>query len=782
MNENTVLQIVMKFLVDKNSQKAATSAVNSMGVSFDAAINRFRGNDGKIIGKDLANALTQAGAQIDAVAAKAQAMNPTAWAQGGAELVQHYRNVTREALVSAQAAGTLKQGMEDTAMFTRELSRELDAVATKQSRMGRGGSGSAMMMGMTGFTLAMTGAQIAGLGKSVLSPISGYTERAGLTTESSARYTAAQQSITNSINRIGGALTGTLAPMLEDVAKAIADAAKMIEDNPGLAKAIGYSAVGAVGTGTALSVLGGTLAGLASFKSLSNLLNLGGFVKTAGSVVGTGAKIAGQGALAAGKAAVGNPVLMGVGAGVMGYDLIAKANDWQSAGEIAGKTLTVIAYKAGGLFGPEKAAEWGRSIGVLTGALQKTADKAEEAAEEVAPSMDAVKAFVDYRKAEAEAETKYSEERNSIVEDYAKERVSLEAEYESQRSKLVEQIRKAQLEDDSSYRSDAAKTARDRAQDEAREEEDYYNDRRDLLQDYQVDIRRMEEDFQRRMRQARAQHLDRVADLEDERDAMGIWREMRDYERERKAAQDEHNVEMARRNEDLALRLAEMDREFALARARRMQDYAQQRADAEAEYQLRKAQQAAELQEQLKQLAADHKLEMKQLETQKVQKLSDLQKQYNEERLKRQTALADQLRDLDEALLGERGLRAAYYQAMSADLQNWLKTMQGQLQSGLPGYSTKGSRAAGGYVSAGLWNLHDDEYVLSRSTVSALENGLGGRITQSKLLAALTGTNQRSVNASFQFNIQGDMSAGQKAALRKELRAIAQGELLSALR
>lgn len=399
-------------------------------------------------------------------------------------------------------------------------------------------------------------------------------------------------------------------------------------------------------------------------------------------------------------------------------------------------------------------------------------DSAEKTTSKLGPSAAAVDAFIAYRQQERDAEEQYNRERSQIVEEYAKQRADIERDYARRRGEILADFQKSQSDTREERSRSQGKETRDFTKGEKQTEEDYYKQRTKLAQQYNTEVQRAEEDHQRKMLELQRDHNDRVADLTDQRDAMGLFREMRDYEKARSQAEEEYSIEAARRSQDFALRLSEMEAEFAQARARRLADFQQRRADEEAEFQYRQAKEQERLQEQLKALDVQHAEQLASLDKQNKEKLAELDRQYNEERIKRRNAFADQLRDLNEGLLGERSLKNKYYAAMAADLQQWVEVWKGQVGTNKPqaGAPVKGSRAVGGYVSNGLWQMHDNEYVLNANATRALEQMAGGRLTDASVMRLmLSGTaNQTSVTINDQRRFDSRLNAQDRRQIQKD--------------
>jgi hypothetical protein len=724
----TAISIMLRFLVDKKSQTEAKNAIEAVtkGTSSPGA--------GPVTGDaaQTARTIKQMAAEMGMTVEQAA----KSWA--GMETVG--RKTEQQILADVQAFEQMEAAAAQTAQTVNRIDQNVTKASKAISRYG-----SSMMAGMVGFTLSMTGMSMQRAGKSMLSPIDQYIESAGRSEAASARMLNSQEKIEQAEIRIGAVMTEQISPVMEDLANFAETVSRFAQQHPEAVKAAAILGGGTIVSGGLLIAVGQMMAGVSAISSLVKMMGGTALVSGLGSLVtGTTITSAGIGKLLlAGEAvAPAVPVLGGVAAGAAGYNAIAEAKGWSDAGTIAGQTLTVLAYKAGTLFGPEKAAEWGASIGHLTGAIDNLSAKSDEAYNVI--SQAAVDAYIDYRKQERDAEEQYNRERSEIVRENGQERVELERANEQRRVDLVRDFERSQADTLRDFQRSQAQSMREMVRSEAQAEQDYYRQRLDATQDYQKDVQRAEEDHQRRMRDLQEDHALRVDELAANRDAMGLDREMRRYEKERKDAEEGYSVEAGRRSEDFAQRIAEMEQEFAAQRQRRMADYQQRRADEEAEYQYRRQMEQERLEQSLKDLDQEHKVELAKLTEQQEKKLAEFDRQYAEERNRRQTAFNDQLRDLNIALLGEQDLRNQYYQAMSIDLEYWLKSMNGHFGTNLPGYP---KRASGGYASYGLYWLGDretggrglDEFVLSGRSTQIAERLAGGRLSQERLIGLMVG-------------------------------------------
>lgn len=771
------INVILRFLTDEGSKKQAQQAVQeleagvkSIGTQAAAASQQTAavGQDLVGVGRDILDTSRLMGKSAE------EFVNSQTAALTFAGMTKDEMWQAVDAAKEADSAtGKMSDNIEQATFGMTEFRRELRGITA-------------------GFILLRAGRQLRQIGAAAFGPIGAFTGFAGPGTQAAAQWQAAMGDLQQSAVRVGRVMTREVLPVIRAVADLSETVADLIEQHPLIARASIGLAGGTAAVGVLLQAAGQIAIGAFTIKTI--LATIGGATgagaaggAAGGPLSGIGGAIGGAGARLAGGAA--GLLTSGVGAGLLGlpvgvgiYNLIAKAADLESAGTIAGQTLTVLAFKAGELFGPDKAAEWGRSIGVLTGAIDDLSQASEGAG--TVFSAEATQAFIDFRKEAEDAEEEYAKQRAEVIDEYGKERVRLERQYEERRADLIRSFERTQSQATEDFRTSAARDAREFARNESQAEEDYYTRRRELARDFRIDVQRAEEDHQREMRRMREEHEARLEDLVDARDALGIEREQRDYERRRREAEEEYQVEAARRSEDFARRIADLERHFAEERARRQAEFARRQAEAEREFALEQQRARQEFELELKRLEEEHESETELLDEQHERKLREMQEQYNKERIERREAFADQLRDLNEFGARERELRNAYYAAMEADLRNWVNRWAGVVGSSQPGFP---GRQSGGYVGDGIYRMHPNEYVLNANTTEMLERIVGGRLTQTRIMAAVAGrglamggrTNIHVHQNNWKF--EGNMSAEVRREMRRMAREAASDGIMQVL-
>lgn len=624
--------------------------------------------------------------------------------------------------------------------------------------------------------------QVLGVGVGVVGGIfaaaNKYAKDAEIATRETKAWNAEMALISRNTDRIGRTLVSEALPMLTQAARVTGQIASFIERNPELVKAaIGFGsaavAVGAIGTATfraieAFAKVGSLLstAQLTAAKLMNTAadkqLAAAGQMSVGGiaSNLGAGAK-AGASALAGGSAAGGAGLAGTIGFGAtiagfvaLGVALAALVN--QLANHIS--KITGLSDKI--QEAQKKAFEQGEASGrrAYPGINQfaKDAEKTDKAAQKASQnvgdlndnlkelggvqgtgiSQEVLDSFITFRETAMQLE-----------EDYQKDRLKLIKNYNDAVSDAVRSNQTAISRINTDYQKTVSNILTDARKADIKAEQDYNRQRAEIVRDAGQDIKRIEEDLQDELRKMALDHSDRLAELTAERDALGIAKENRRYERQREEAQNEAQQEIARRRQDLAQRLADLRQNYEYEKQQRQQQLQERLAEAALEHEERLKLQAEANKERLAQLREAH-----------IEQLRELDMQHRTELAHNREAFIARIRDLDSALLGEQALRRQYYQAMLIDAQNFFaqyrKSMTGSSTttstSSIHGTTGKvPTRQMGGYVPGGLTNLHAGEYVMSANTTRAMEGLIGGRLSEGALQSMSMGRGISNITLQF---------------------------------
>lgn len=348
-----------------------------------------------------------------------------------------------------------------------------------------------------------------------------------------------------------------------------------------------------------------------------------------------------------------------------------------------------------------------------------------------------------------EAYSKYKADDLALVADHYDKRKDIVADGLEAERKENEKYAKIVADIRNDLQRKLADLTRNYERQTAEAERKHALDRAKIIRDAGDDILKIEQELQEKLRKLALEHADKRDELLAARDALGLVKEQRRYQREQDEARREANLEIARRRGDIAQKLADLDREYAEERARRFADYQER---------IKEAQLAAA--DRAKAAAEEHAAELKQIREQTIKKLQEEDRRFAEERKRLYNQFVQRLRDLDAFYLGEQRLIRQRHTEMIAELDAFLLNYRSRMKAtytaivsdaggttGSTGGKT-GTRAFGGYATFGNYRLGDsgsggkgpDEFVMSGATTQAAERLIGGRLNQANLLMALAGS------------------------------------------
>ena len=113
----------------------------------------------------------------------------------------------------------------------------------------------------------------------------------------------------------------------------------------------------------------------------------------------------------------------------------------------------------------------------------------------------------------------------------------------------------------------------------AKIDEDYYANRSKVVEQFGVEAVRAEQDHQRDLQRMSQDHDKRIRRLAESRDALAIVDETDNYKTQRDRAEEDYQITTARRNEDLARQLADLERSYREQRNARINAFNQQLQD-----------------------------------------------------------------------------------------------------------------------------------------------------------------------------------------------------------
>jgi hypothetical protein len=532
-----------------------------------------------------------------------------------------------------------------------------------------------------------------------------YVKTAGRTEQASGRWLYAQKEIGDATVRIGRVVVTDLLPGFEKAAQIAEKFAAWVEKNP---KAVG----------AALSIAGGLVAVAAAGKIFTEVdraivdiqLIAATMMKKAadeqlaaatygstGGLIGPAAAKAAPAISAGGGLIAG---LLGVGAGVAGYDVIAGLLGLPTAGTIGKETAAVAAYYIGNMFKnvPGQAHPGDYLFNQIAGNNGQSSSpsgvfKSGTGKDSFQKTDEALMGdYIAYQKGLATAQKTYDD--------------AIKAEDAATKAQLL------QLQDN--YSLTITNQIRDFSLSESRTEQDYYAQRLKSARDNGQQAYKAEQDHQIAIRRLTEDHHDTMLDLTAARDGLGMIREMRSYEKTRTRAEQDYSLAESRRSQDYSTQLVDMENNFALQRSRRWEDMNQRLTDE----------------------AAANAAQIKAIEDADKDKKAALLLS-----LQTETSMVVQAFGDREAALGhiiDGAGRASV--AM-------LKYYNGAFNAYLAAFGAAKAFAdnsvykkdTGGYAGPGVFaNMSGrNEWVLDPSTTKYAEQIVGGRLTQQNLIAAM---------------------------------------------
>jgi len=600
-----------------------------------------------------------------------------------------------------------------------------------------------------------------------------YAQNAEIATKETEMWLVGMEKIEQSGQRIAAVLVQEALPYLAEAAQLAGKIADYIEQNPEIVRAavqFGSAAVAVGAIGTVIAK------GVQLYSSIAAVMT------TAGTMMQKAAK---DNLIAAGIMGKGGITPTGVGKTLGTVTLVATsviigAELGAALGNALGKLVYGEGYKKQGIrealltgtrvfklptiltgdilknIGLEKVGQGMIDVAVKTDILGQKLLGLDQTSEQTTTAMEALEQAVEglggvggtgISEDVLDAFVQYRETAVRLEEDFQKERLAIIQDYNNAVNQALESNRAAVAQINQDYQNTVASIMRDAREADIKAEQNYLRRRAQIVRDASRDIQRIEEDLQERLRKLMLDHEDRVAGLVAARDALGLVREQRRYDRERAEAERAANIEIARRRQDVAARLQDLQQQYEMERAQRAQQTQQRLEEA-----------ALEHEERLKQQAESHNEELRQLRDAHHERLRELAMQHREEQLRNRQAFIARVRDLDASLLGEQQLRQQYYQAMLQDAQRFFE----EYRSNMPGGSgttyqtptvryTGITRQFGGYTpnAGGLVKTHPYEYVMSANTTKAMESLLGGRLSENALQSLARGGGGNVINLSF---------------------------------
>lgn len=506
-----------------------------------------------------------------------------------------------------------KQGVGDVTARVKALQRQVNETRQAMEKLGQVSS------------------QMAMAGGAIVTPIvlaaRSYVQAVGTLDATSAKAQASMNRMSQVQLRIGKAATEIMNPALEQTADILEKLADIIERNPWILKTalgggsllLGAGAVGGAvsGVGKTLLTVGGFLGPLLAKAGLGGAAAAG--AEGAAATGGLGlAAVAVPTAAIFGGAALGAGTYQGLTQTPMGKKMgLATLEQFATVGA---NTLGNVFGKVSTALGLMDDAEARRKTDVFTAVIGKLTG----AIDENSPIWQKAQAALPKSSQKEPIITQPMLQAFAAYEEAQQRRIDYEKESEAERTQIVEKAGKERAKIESNLAESALKLRVKAALAEAQAYEDYLLARRQRVEQANKEEQRAEEDFQRSQREALQTHKDTLYELALKGDAVGIDLENKRFKEQTDAAEEEHNLQMSRMNEDLADELRAMNQAYRLQRARREEQLQQQIKDEQeaAKKQLEAIE--AQKQEELKLLDDASKKQLDLLKKAEEQRLAEL--------------------------------------------------------------------------------------------------------------------------------------------------------------
>lgn len=711
----------------------------------------------------------------------------------------------------------LKQEVKDLAKFTGLSEKELAGLSAEQVKVAKTALAAQKQINVFNDELSQTERRVADLRQTAesISRISTglfYTgsaivgsiflaaneeaqrikEAEGVVDETTQKWLTAQERIQRSYQRIGKTALTTVLPMLEKIAAIAEKGSKFVEQHPDLVKAAFntgaiIATIGAVGILVAkgvrfvadITLITAQLkyaTSTAMFKSSVDRFLAGVTGQKLTSAGGTGSAI---GSTLGTVTLMATSVIIGAEVGLALGNAISKAlygKDYkkQDFGDIASTyykyaTIPGIALAQQlnevGALSDESAhkiakfttgvADWLSSTGKAENALDGLTDGLDDlsaSTEAAKDELEAIDIMGKLEKENLEAERKYNDARAEIIQD-SSESIS----------KATEKLAEASNRIKTTLISNLSKIDTNFATANKKAETDYQQSRAEIIRDSNEEILQIQRDAKEELRKLEEDFTLQSEELVNARDALGLVKAQREFERNKKEIEQNSEKEIAERKRQTQIQISDLRRNFLADRAERLAKYRQDILDA-------KAQAAQELLDAQK----AHAQKLQEIARQRAAELSELQRSYNEERRNRIIAAYNAIKDLSNAQNAERIMRQRYYSVILADATTFMSKYATALQPRTgSGTLTVPTRHSGGYTDDGLYRMKRREFVLSPSSTAAAESLIGSNLSQQILLSALAGGGNRSLTLNDSRRFDSSLPLAERRAIEQEATNVA---------
>ena len=324
-------------------------------------------------------------------------------------------------------------------------------------------------------------------------------------------------------------------------------------------------------------------------------------------------------------------------------------------------------------------------------------------------------------------------------------------EYVISTTRMERDFKKQQLYEQVDYDKSRGREADDYHRNRGYAEDDFYRQREYAAKDFGIQMVRMEQDFQRQRSRQAFDHTFDLFQISMSGDAMQYWLSQRQFKIDQDRQLEDYNIQRTRAQEDFDRTYGRSEAEYKITRDRQDVEYKIMRERAQVDFDLNRARTKDNYQTQRDDMqfnfdrqndlrTAEYKrqitLQTDNQDTRKALQDSFTKAQIDSDTLMRDAALHT-LQSLD-SMAAPGGFHMVNAQGQT--IAEWIASMMGSGENVIiPPHAT------GGYVSAGLWQGHDNEFVLTAQTTKVAEQFAKGRLTQDAMVSMMGGGGGKSL-------------------------------------
>ena len=292
--------------------------------------------------------------------------------------------------------------------------------------------------------------------------------------------------------------------------------------------------------------------------------------------------------------------------------------------------------------------------------------------------------------------------------------------------------------------------------------------------DFYISQTRAQEDYQLQQSRATQDYNFSVKMAMMQGDSLGIYMAQYQYNLQKSRAKQDFDIQQQRSKEDFGLQQQDAANQFNITRTNEEKQFQIQESDAAYDFNLSRARQLQQYQIQMSDAETDFNIQRTRANEQFKIQMSDMDYNYQLQRRDMKQQYIDQI--IPE-LMDEGDTRAKLQAQFGANYTKQIHDMyvaasQGQVLNYPPTNQIAGSSDIGGYVSAGLWRMHEGEFVLNADTTATAERAAQGRnLDQNSIRELLGGAGKPSMVNNFNRGVPAD----ERYQLEREFEQLVKG-------